>query len=285
MAEDNKQVYKFGEYTKKPKNLTQYKLMKGVTDFGQLEQFNLYETGYSFLVVCKIPTFLKMLKEKDAKGESGIASLIDTYVHILENEFKGLSGLEDMSVETLEITDGISSLNVIGKVTQQSASTVSMTYTEKSGSVLTKVNELYLRGIKDPRTQVKHYHGLLADGSIAEAGYEHEVFTFLYFVTDNTAREIEKAYLLMCAQPTKAELSMYESTKGDIGNKELSMEFNCVPVTGELVDKKAKEVLDIMNSKYDSKGTLNSGYVEFNSTHFDYSRLADLDSITKTTEN
>lgn len=267
--------YKFGQYTKKPKNLTQYKLMKGVTDFGQLEQFNLYETGYSFLVVCRIPKFLEKLTEKDSKDESGLKSLIETYVHVLENEFKGLSGLEDMTVETLEISDGISSLNVIGKVNQQSASTISMTYTEKSGSVLTKVNELYLRGIKDPRTQVKHYHGLLEDGTIEEAGYEHEVFTFLYFVTDNTARHIEKAYLLMCAQPTKAELSMYESTKGDIGNKELSMEFNCVPVTGELVDKKAKEVLDIMNKREDG----NDKFVDFNSTNFDYARLADLDNV------
>lgn len=268
MAE-KKVTYKFGQYSKKPRNLTDYKLMKGVTDFGQLEQFNLYETGYSFLVVCKIPKFLEELSKQDS---SVLKPLIENYVHVLENEFKGLSGLDDMTVETLEITDGISTLNVIGKVTQQSASTVSMTYTEKSGSILTKVNELYLRGIKDPRTQVKHYHGLLEDGIIDEAGYEHEVFTFLYFVTDNTARHIEKAYLLMCAQPTKAELSIYESTKGDIGNKELSMEFNCVPVTGEMVDKKAKEVLDLMNKREDG----NKKFVDFNSTNFNYARLADV---------
>lgn len=272
MAEVN---YKFGEYLKKPTNLTQYKLMKGVTDFGQLEQFNLYESGYSFLVVCKIPKMLEELTKKDAKNESGLKSLIETYVHILENEFKGLDGIEDMTTETLEITDGISTANLISKVVQQSASTVTMRYTEKSGSVLTKTHELYLRGIKDPKTQVKHYNGLLADGTIVEAGYEHEVFTLLYFITDNTAREIEKAYLLMCGQPTKAELSIYNSEKGTIENKELGFEMNCIPVTGEFVDKKAKEVLDLMNKNEEG----NNRYVNFNSTHFDYARLADLNNV------
>ena len=266
--------YKFGEYLKKPANLTQYKLMKGVTDFGQLEQFNLFESGYSFLVVCKIPKFLEELTKKDAKDESGLKSLIETYVHILENEFKGLDGLEDMTSETLEISDGLSSINLISKVTQQSASTVSMRFLEKSGSVLTKVNKLYLSGIKDPKTQVKHYHGLLEDGTIAEAGYEHEVFTFLYFVTDNTARHIEQAYLLMCGQPTKADLSIYNSEKGSIESKEISMEINCIPVTGEMVDKKAKEVLDLMNKREEG----NDKFVEFNSTNFDYARLADINN-------
>lgn len=267
--------YKFGEYLKKPMNLTQYKLMKGVTDFGQLEQFNLYETGYSFLVVCRIPKFLEELAKKDAKDESGLKSLIETYVHIIENEFKGLDGIDDMTVDTLEISDGLSSINLISKVNQQSASTVSMRFLEKSGSTLTKVNKLYLSGLKDPKTQVKHYHGLLEDNTLAEAGYEHEVFTFLYFVTDNTVRHIEQAYLLMCGQPTKAELGIYNSEKGDIGNKEVTMEFNCIPVTGELVDKKAKEVLDIMNRREEG----NDRFVEFNSSNFDYARLADIKEI------
>lgn len=272
MAELN---YRFGEYAKKPANLTQYKLMKGVTDYGQLEQFNLFESGYSFLVVCKIPKFLEELTKKDAKNESGLKSLIETYVHILENEFKGLDGIEDITTETLEINDGITTVNLISKVIQQSASTVNMRFTEKSGSTITKTHELYLRGIKDPRTQVKHYHGLLEDGTIAEAGYEHEVFTFLYFVTDNTARQIEKAYLLMCAQPSKAETSIYNSEKGTIENKELGFEMNCIPVTGEMVDKKAKEILDLMNKREEG----NDKFVEFNSTHFDYARLADLNNV------
>lgn len=229
---------------KKPRNITDYTLLQGVTDFSEMYQFNLYETGYSFLVVAKIPYFL----EKLAQINSEYNYLVNSFVHILEYEFRGLDGLEDLTVDTLEITNGINSVNVIGKVNDGSSATVSMRFFEKSGATITKFMELYLTGIKDPKTQIKHYHGLLESGDIEEAGYEHEIFTLLYMVTDNTAREIERAYLLLAAQPTKAELSIYNSEKGDIGNKEITVEFNCYPVRGEAVYEKAAAYLAWMHN-------------------------------------
>lgn len=231
------------EHLKKPRDLMSYSLMKGVPDYGNLSQFNLYETGYSFLVVCQIPKFLERLKAEN----EGYKVLIDNYVHILENEFRGLDGLDNMTVDTLEITNGIATLNMIGKVNQQSQATVSMRFFEKSGSTITKLHELFLSGIKDPMTQAKTYHGLINgknDGM--DAGYENETFILLYIVTDNTYRQLERAFLLLCAQPNSAEISMYNSEKGDIQQKELSVEYNCFPVKGDAVNKAAKEVLDWM---------------------------------------
>ena len=34
-------------YIKMPRNVSEYTLMKGVTDYSNLKQFDLYETGYS----------------------------------------------------------------------------------------------------------------------------------------------------------------------------------------------------------------------------------------------
>lgn len=248
------------EGLKKPKNLTQYRLMQGVTDFGNLTQFNLYETGYSFLVVCKIPRFIEILRDT---SDDNVRQMINNYIHVLEYEFRGLSGIEDITTDPLEVTNGINTLNLIGKVTEQSASTITMQFIEKSGSVITRFHEFFLKGIKDPRTQAKTYYGLIQDGTL-EPGYENETFTLLYIVTDNTMLEIEKAYLLLAAQPTKAETSMYESTKGDISNKELSVEYSCFPVTGNTINKKAKEVLDWMNSSE------NPNKLILQSQNFDY---------------
>ena len=229
---------------KAPRNLTTYKLMQGVTDYGNLAQFNLYETGYSFLLVCQIPKFMEEL----AKKKKEYADIIDNYKRILEFEFRGLEGLDDLTVDTLEITNGISSINMISKVNQQSAANIQMQFFEKSGSTMTKFHELFLTGIKDPMTQGKHYHGLIKDGTL-EAGYENEVFTLLYLVTDNTMLKLERAYLLLCAQPTKADFSIYNSTKGDITNKEISVEFNCFPVKGDEVYARAALALDWMNNE------------------------------------
>ena len=106
---------------------------------------------------------------------------------------------------------------------------------------------MFLSGVRDPLTEIKHYNGLIPSRQM-KAGYENETFILLYVVTDNTTYELEKAYLLLAAQPTTAEWSMYNSTKGDIGSKEISVEFNGFVVEGKQVTQKAKEVLDWMNS-------------------------------------
>lgn len=228
--------------TKKPKNLTQYKLYNGVTDFGNVGQFNQYESGYGFLFVIAVPRFIDKLAEEN----QDYALLRDNYVHILENEFKGIDGLDNITADTLEINDGINTINMISKVNQPSASQVTMRFNEKTGSTLTKFNKLFLTGIKDPKTQVKRYHGLIDKNKISP-DYQNEIFTLLYINTDNTAKNVEAAFLLLAAQPTTAELNIYNTEKGDIGNKELSMEFNCIPVQSEEINLRAKKMLDWMN--------------------------------------
>lgn len=232
------------DYLKSPRDLTQYSLMTGVTDFGNLVQFNMYETGYAALICIKIPKFLEKLADTQPK----YAPLINNYKHILEREFKSLDGIDDIQTDALEVTDGISTIEVTGKVTMQSNSNFTMTLQEKSGSPITRVNELFLRGIRDPRGgQVKHYHGLIADG-LLEPGFENETFTFLYIVTDNTMRNIEKSYLIVGAQPTGAKTSIYNYTKGEIEFQNVDIEFRGFPITSNEVDKKAKQYLDWLHN-------------------------------------
>ena len=233
-----------------PRDITAYTLMRGVTDFSNLTQFNNFESGYSFLICLAIPVFLQNL----AASNEEYQKLINVYRHILEYDFRGISGFEDITSETSELTNGISNLNVITKVTMQSASQFTMRYFERSGLVLTKVNELFLRGIKDPKSQVKTYDGLLratesgGTAVMSEAGYEYETFQFLYFVTDNTCLNIEKAYLIVSAQPTTAALGeISNSERGEIGWKEIDMQFNGIPLVGPAITAKAKEFLDWIN--------------------------------------
>jgi hypothetical protein len=54
---------------------------------------------------------------------------------------------------------------------------------------------------------------------------------------------LEKAYLLTDVQFNRAEESMYDSTKGDINNREVNVTFNCFPITGYMVDKAARALL------------------------------------------
>ena len=243
------------EGLKKPKNLTKYTLSRGITDFGNAAQWDLYEGGYSFLMVVSIAHFLEVLGDQDKEN---VQPLLDNYVHVIEHEFKGLSGIENITAEQMDVTDGITTLQLINKVTQQSQTTLSMQYTEKSGGLLTKVHELYLKGVKDPKSQVKSYHGLIQKGLI-QGGFENEVFSFMYFVTDNTATQIERAFLALCAQPTTAQFDIYNTEKGDYSNKQISVDYSAFLIEGNAITKKAKETLDYMNSaKNPNKWIFNS---------------------------
>lgn len=271
MAEVTYKTDIFG-HLKTPKDLSAYTLARGVADFSNMAQWNRYEKGYYFLTVVDIPYFLKLL----ARYNTNYADLISVYIKILEYEFRGISGLEDMTSETGEIADGISTINMINKVVMQSGSTFTMNYSERSGSVLTRVNELFLRGVKDPRTQFKHYNGLIGvSGGIdpQDAGFENEVFKFLYFTTDNTGQLLEKAYYIVSAQPTKAELSIYSGEKGTYEFPELSMEFSGFPITGPTVDMYAKQILAHIQSS--SAGT-NRMYL--NSTDYNYNAIDNTNS-------
>lgn len=226
------------DFTIRPKNLTQYTAFRGVTDFTRLGQFDQFETGYSFLSVLQIPTFMRKLADFDSRYKE----LVNSFVHMLEFEFRGLDGLEDIQGETFELTDGINPMNLINKVTQNTAITVSMNYWERRGGLIAKFTESYLTGIKDKMTQAKTYHGLIKN-NILEPSFQNEVFTMMYYVTDSTMLRLEKAVLLCNMQLQKSEQSQYNSQRGEIANKEITIEMSAFPVTGFEVDRAAKMLL------------------------------------------
>lgn len=235
-------VYRNGvlsNYTIKPRNLTQYNAFRGVVDYTQIGQFAQFESGYSFLSVIQMPRFMVVLGEQD----DDVKSLTESFQHMLEYEFRGMDGLPDITSETYTISDGINEQNLINRVTMDTSIQVSSTYYEKTGGLISKFTELYLTGIKDRMTQAKTYHGLIRDG-ILEPGPENEVFTMLYYVTDNTMLNLERAVLLCNCQLTTSRLSdILNSSRGDISNRETTIEWNCFPVMGRQVDKAAKALL------------------------------------------
>lgn len=223
-----------------PKSVTKYNGHRGITDWGNVAQFNYYKKGYAFLILLRMPIFINKLCEKN----NDIANLVTNYKHIIEHEFLGLEGLDNITSETLEISDGIGSINLHNKTVEQSAATITLTgYREHSGAVISKVHELILKGIYDGRSQVKHYHGLIQDGTL-EKDPANEVMSMMYIVTDDTTLKIERAFALLAAQPTSSELSMYNVTRGDVTYQELGVEFNCFVTSGRDITERAQALLD-----------------------------------------
>ena len=230
-----------------------FTLMRGVTDFSNLAQYDLYETGYSFLINLSIPKFLKNAKSLSDEYKK----LINNYCHIIEYDFRGMSGIDDITSDTGALTNGINELNIITRVNEQGGGQFSMNYFERAGSTITKVHELFLRGIKDPRTQFKRYNGQIkgprgsvtngTNGSTNNASYANEVFNYMLIVTDNTGFNVEKSYIIASAQPTSANTSIYQVERGQIGFSEIPVNMNGFPITGRVVNNKAAKMLTYIN--------------------------------------
>lgn len=240
---DNSQKLSYNSYTKKPVSAAQYSMMRGVTDFTNAAQLNMFEKGHGMIVVIDRPKFLEVLS---TSGLTEVGELLDNFCNILEYEFKGLDGIEDINAEDLTYTDGISELAGVGKVTEQSNSEITMRFTEKSGSTITKFIKYYLSGVRDSRTQVKHYHGLIATGQLA-MGFENEVFNLLYLVTDASGLQLEAAYLLANAWPNSAKTNIYNVEKGTIESAEIDVTFKCFVIQNEEVDRRAVRMLTSIN--------------------------------------
>lgn len=227
-------------YVKMPRSVTEYTLMKGVTDFSNLKQFDVFESGYSFITVVAVPKFMDILASKDTR----VRNLQDGFTHIIEGEFRGLSGIPDITADAGTLTNGVNEMQLINNVTMDTSIGVEMTFWERSGSLITNYLNYYLTGIKDPYSKAKTYHGLVGN-EVLDPGADYETFTFLYYVTDNTCRKIEKAYLLANAQPTAAPNSqLYNSQRGQIDFQEINVTFNCFPIIGDQVNKYAAMMLE-----------------------------------------
>lgn len=266
---------------KTPRDILRYNLMRGVTDFSNLEQWDFYEKGYPFLVVIKAPDFMMDLAEKD----DDIKNIVYNYIHVLENDFRGIDNIENITGESNgEITNGIRSIQLINKVTQTGTTQFNMQFFERSGSIMTKFHELYLTGIKDKDTQVKTYHGLIDEyvfgqgsggslGSGKDPGPHRECFTFMYFITDNTMTKIERAFLICAAQPTSAPFSdLYDGDKGDIGFVPLNLQFNGFFINNDYVYQKAEKMLLAMRNPANVTGSR----IIVDSNNFKYKGIAEV---------
>lgn len=268
MMADSK-YYMFSDL-KEPRDITAYTLFRGTTDFTQLQQFDLFKSGYPYLIMVSAPQFIVRMAEEDTR----VRNLLRSYKHIIECEFLGFdSGLENISAETGEISNGQQSINVITKTNAPSGMTFSMTYKEKAGGTITKMHELFLRSVSDTASTFKTYNGLIGfkEGQIRpeDAGFHKETFSFLYMHTDDTGLLLERAAYLTCCQPTSAQLDIYNGKHGEVNFQDISVEYSGFPIMSETVNAKAKEILDWMNNE------ANANRVHRNSWNYNYEGIGD----------
>ena len=241
----------FADLTKPRTPTTMDNDFRGIFDPSNHPMFKRYESGYCIFLMLDIPVMLQKLATIEEgeitkiqyKKEYG--DLINAYIRTIEREFRKLDGLDNLSSEAAEYSGNNEvSVKAITKTIEATQVTITLPYLEPYGAVISRVHELFLRGIDDPIVgHAKYYNGLIQDGILAPS-FKNEVFKFLYIVTDNTGLNLERAYYIFNAQPTTSYMGeLYNTGRGETEFKEINYEFNCNVLSNKVVQNRAKTIL------------------------------------------
>lgn len=190
-----------------------------------------YVSGFAFIKWIKVPEWLP----DDGK----------TFKQLTERNFKGFSGLSDLSMDTGAITAGFTNNETsFAKGTVQKTEGFSLKYQEQSGSPISKDYNAWVSGIRDPKTGIATYPKN-SNGKFAYHSNNH-TGTLLYVVTrpdaDNFGAgpdksNIEFAALYTNVMPKKIMLAHFNYESGQHENTEQEQEFTGYMNFGQAVEK------------------------------------------------
>jgi hypothetical protein len=223
-----------------------------VTD-QNLDQLTPYIPGITRMFMHKEPYFMQIAFPLET----------DNFKSYIETGYKSISGIGDMTVGSEQISGGWANQNyeVISSVTDDTDQ-ISIGIYEQTGSPVREFLELWVTGVRDPRSGVAHYHGVVETpthlmtgeypGSYSKAGNENsdvnaenfaaraaeekpKIFVpygeknhtaeFIYYDLDPTAHYIEYACMFAHAFPKSVKKDHLNYSSGDRTPVEMTVDF------------------------------------------------------------
>lgn len=237
------------------KNMSEFSYFLGGVDVTNqnLNQFNPYIRGYARLFMYRAPFFM----------EKKFPELTNRFKSYLETGFRRVSGLSDLTVDFVDFEGGFGSQRFSNpSSTSDDTNSITIALYELSGSPIREFIETWISGVRDPRTNVAHYHGAIAgpgeditDGKVeySEANHSAEL---IYYTMDPTCTRIEYACLLAHCFPTKSDRDHLNFETNSHENAEYEVEFRCTKYESRYINDIAAFYLMADTIKY--------SYLDFN---------------------
>ena len=185
-----------------------------------LDQMTPYIPGISRLFFHTTPLFM----------QEGFKDLTDNFKSYIETGYKSVSGIEGLQADFVQISGGFAeqSFENISKITDGS-NAISVTLYEQTGSPVREFIETWLTGVRDPRSGIAHYHGLVkkpdGSGSVEYAEKNH-TGEFIFYDLDPTAHYLEYACMWAHCFPKGIDKQHLNYQSGSRDVVELSLEFS-----------------------------------------------------------
>ena len=186
-----------------------------VTD-QNLDQFTPYIQGVSRIFVHKLPNFL-------ANVDDGAFSA--RFKALVETGFTRIDGIQDTNVEFADFEGGFGGQKFSNvSLASNDTDTLSITVYEQSGSPLREYLDMWVTGVRDIKSNIAHYHGLMDENGSQYSERNHTA-EFIYCALDPTGKQIEYACMFAHAFPTKVPKNHLNYESRNRGNVPMEMEF------------------------------------------------------------
>ena len=259
------------------KNLKSYKDMSyfisgiDVTD-QNLDQLTPYIPGIARLFMHKEPVFMQIAFPTET----------DNFKSYIETGYKSVQGIADLSASAETIQGGWAnqSYEILTSVEDQT-NEITIALYEQTGSPVREFLELWLTGVRDPRSGVAHYHGVVetptnlatkgaTDGSYSTmAGLNSQTSQiyvpycernhtaeFIYYDLDPTAHYIEYACMFAHAFPKNVNKDYFNFNSGERSPVETQVQFSVMKYESRYINDLAMHYL--------IKDQLEYNYLNFN---------------------
>lgn len=188
-----------------------------------LDQLTPYIPGVARLFMHRTPLFM----------EVGFPNLTRNFKSYIETGYKSVSGIDSLQADFTAIDGGFAaqSFENISKVTDGS-NTITVELWEQTGSPVREYIETWMTGVRDPRSGIAHYHGLVetpnnsTGGSRVPYAEKNHTAEFVYYTLDPTAHYIEYACMWAHCFPKEVPKDHLNYASGNRDAVSMSIPFS-----------------------------------------------------------
>lgn len=222
-----------------------------------LDMMTPYVPGISRLFMHRTPLFM----------EKGFPDMTANFKSYIETGYKSVQGIGDLSADFIDIEGGwaaqkFSNISLVRDDTDE----ITVELYEQTGSPVREFIETWMTGVRDPRSGVAHYHGMLVEPNqvatdnnatdLIEYSEKNHTCEFIYIDLDPTARFIEYACMFAHCFPTKVPKSHLNYSSGNRGEVLMDVSFKVTKYEGRYINDIA--------AWYLAQDKLTYNYLEFN---------------------
>ena len=187
-----------------------------------LEQYDLLRTGYTRIIILRMPYFMEKLLPEETKK----------FKHMLEFGNVGIDGIQGYSVETTQATGGFAGASIeLPTGTKDDTNSITIKVYDTQGSLIRVYVDTWITGTFDPVTGLNHYHGARDTailGDTAKSMYfsqANHTMEALIIATDPTGDIPEYVALTTNMFPKQSDHSHFNFDPGSHELVQISLEF------------------------------------------------------------